>query len=168
MYTLLITRNDIIKNSFLKGSIDVDQIVTFIRPSQDKYLVNLLGSVLFQTMMDKIGGGEELTDIYTELLGHIKRCLMWYVVAEYIPFSSIQFKGDGAYQINNEQYQSASKGDLDYLLVKALDNAEVYAKRLQNFLCANSSLIPEYYETTGKSDNIYPDSSNQYFSGLNL
>lgn len=168
MYALLITRNDIIKNSFLKGSIDVDQIITFIRPAQDKYLINILGTVLFNKMMELVSSGETLTEPYSTLLGHIKRCLIWYVVAEYVPFSSIQFKSEGAYSVNNEQFTSASRNDLDYLMMKALDNAEVYNRRLQDYLCANSSILPEYNQTTGKSDNIYPDKSNQYFSGINL
>lgn len=168
MYTLLITRNDITTNSFLGGSIDVDKITNFIRPAQDKYLINLLGSVLFQTMMDNVGGKVEMESIYVELFGHIKRCLIWYTIAEYIPFSSVQFKGDGAYSINNADYTSPSRNDLDYLMMKALDNAEVYSKRLQDFLIANSASIPEYYSTTGLSNNIYPDGSNQYFSGINL
>jgi len=168
MYTLLINRNDIIKNSFLKGSIDVDQLVTFIRPAQDKYIVNLLGSSLLNKMMTDIGTGTTLTEPYSELLGHIKRCLLWYVVSEYLPFSSFQFKSDGAYQINNEQFTSASRNDIEYLLIKALDNAEMYSKRLQKFLVANMTLIPEYNESDAKSDTIYPDGSNQYFSGIHL
>ena len=168
MYALLITRNDIIKNSFLKGSIDVDQIITFIRPAQDKYLINLLGTVLFNKMMELVATGDPLNEPYSTLLGHIKRCLIWYVVSEYIPFSSIQFKSEGAYSVNNEQFTSATKSELDYLMMKSLDNAEVYARRLQDYLCANSTIIPEYTQTTGKSDNIYPDKSNQFFSGINL
>lgn len=168
MYVLLITRKDIIENTYLKGSIDTDQIMNFIRPAQDKFLINLLGTVLLQKMMDDIANNVSLTPIYEELLGHIKRCLIWYVVAEYIPFSSVQFKGDGAYTINNEQYQSASKSELEYLTMKALDNAEMYSKRLQKFLEANAVNIPEYYATTGKINNIYPDGNSQYFSGIHI
>jgi len=166
-YALLIKRQDIITNSFLKGSIDVDQIITFIRPAQDKYIINILGSVLFNKVMNSIIYDEPLTGIYDDLLGHIKRCLIWYVVAEYLPFSSIQFKSDGAYTINNEQFSSASRNDIDYLLVKALNNAEMYSKRLNDFLMANMTQIPEYMETTGKNDNIYPRNS-KYFSGIHF
>lgn len=167
MYTLLIGRNDIIKNSFLKGSIDVDQLITFIRPAQDKYIINILGSSLLNKLMYDVGTGNTMTDIYNELWGHTKRCLLWYVVAEYLPFSSIQFKSDGAYMINNEQFTTPSRGDIEYLLIKALDNAEMYSKRLQKFLIANMNLIPEYNISSSKSDTIYPDGSNQYFSGIN-
>ena len=46
-YALFITRNDIIKNSPLQGAIDSDALLPFMRTAQDKYLKNLLGTVLF-------------------------------------------------------------------------------------------------------------------------
>jgi len=47
-YALFITRNDIIKNSPLQGAIDADALLPFVRTAQDKYLKNLLGTVLFE------------------------------------------------------------------------------------------------------------------------
>jgi hypothetical protein len=53
-------------------------------------------------------------------------------------------------------------------LSKALDNAGYYSTRLQDYLLANSSNIPEYLESVGDSTQIYPDQSNQYFGGIEL
>ena len=46
-YVLFITRNDIIKNTPLQGAIDADKLLPFVRTAQDKYLLDLLGTVLF-------------------------------------------------------------------------------------------------------------------------
>ena len=50
-YALFITRNDIIKNTPLQGSIDADRLLNFVRTAQDKYILNLLGTVLFYRLV---------------------------------------------------------------------------------------------------------------------
>jgi len=54
------------------------------------------------------------------------------------------------------------------LLNKALNNADYYSTRLQDYLIANSPNIPEYYESVGDATQIYPDTTNQYFGGIQL
>jgi hypothetical protein len=53
-------------------------------------------------------------------------------------------------------------------LNKALNNADYYALRLQNYLIAYSNNIPQYLQTVGNQTQIYPDQSNQYFGGIQL
>ena len=106
-FGLFITRNDIIKNTPLGGAIDADALLPFVRTAQEKYILNLLGTVLYNKLQDD-------------------------------------------------------------MLSKALDNAGYYSTRLQDYLLANSSNIPEYLQSTGDSTQIYPDQSNQYFGGINL
>ena len=105
-YALFITRNDIIKNTPLQGAIDADALLPFVRVSQDKYLKNLLGTILFdylqaQIIANTVGG---LSVYYQDLLDdYIKNALMWYSCVEYIPFSSVQFKSNGAVKQQSEQ-----------------------------------------------------------------
>ena len=53
-YALFITRNDIIKNTPLQGAIDADALLPFVRTAQDKYLKNLLGTILFDYLQAEI------------------------------------------------------------------------------------------------------------------
>ena len=46
-YALFITRNDIIKKTPLQGSIDSDRLLPFVQTAQEKYILNLLGTVLY-------------------------------------------------------------------------------------------------------------------------
>jgi hypothetical protein len=94
--------------------------------------------------------------------------LIWYACVEYIPFSSVQFKSNGAVKQTSEQASAPTKGEIDYLLNKALNNADYYALRLQNYLIAYSNQIPQYLESVGNQTQIYPDQSNQYFGGIQL
>jgi len=87
---------------------------------------------------------------------------------EYIPFSATSFKSEGAVKHKSEQSDPVPKIEIDYLTAKAQDNAEYYATRMQDYLIANGTNIPEFFETTGDTTNIFPDQSNQYFGGLNL
>lgn len=168
-YALFITRNDIIKTTPLQGAIDADKLLPFIRTAQDKYILNLLGTVLFNKLQDDITAGTAFTGKYAELMeDYIKPTLVWYSCVEYIPFSGISFKSEGSFKHQSESSISPGKNEIDYLLNKALNNADYYATRLQDFLVAYSVQIPEFLETVGNATQIYPDQSNQYFGGIEL
>ena len=170
-YALFINRNDIIKNTPLQGAIDADALLPFMRTAQDKYLKNLLGTVLFDYLQDQITAGtvSSLSSYYQDLLDdHIKLTLMWYACVEYIPFSSVQFKSNGSVKQQSEQGIAPSKAEIDYLLAKAQANAEYYALRLQNYLISYSNQIPQYLQSVGNQTQIYPDQTNQYFGGIQL
>lgn len=168
-FGLFITRNDIIKNTPLGGAVDADALLPFVRTAQEKYLLNLLGTVLYNKIQDDIEAGTAFTGIYQTLVSdYIKPTIIWYSCVEYIPFSAISFKSNGAVKHISEQSVSPGKNEIDYLLSKALDNAGYYSTRLQDYLIANSSSIPEYLESVGNSTQIYPDQSNQYFGGIEL
>jgi len=170
-YALFITRNDIIKNSPLMGAIDADSLLPFVRTAQDKYLKNLLGTVLFEYLQAQIIANtvSALSVYYQDLLDdHIKYTLIWYACVEYLPFCSIQFKSNGAVKQQSEQGIAPSKTEVDYLKQSAQANADYYALRLQNYLLAYLNEIPQYLQTTGNMTQIWPDQSNQYFNGLNL
>ena len=110
-----------------------------------------------------------MSSYYQDLMDdHIKYTLLWYACVEYIPFSSVQFKSNGAVKQQSEQGIAPAKSEIDYLLNKALNNADYYALRLQNYLIAYSNNIPQYLETVGNQTQIYPDQSNQYFGGIQL
>jgi hypothetical protein len=170
-YPLFITRNDIIKNTPLNGAIDADKLLPFVRTAQDKYMLNLLGTVLFYYLQEQIAANtvSSLDSFYQDLIDdHIKPTLIWYSCVEYIPFSQISFKSEGAVKHISEQSVAPSKNEIDYLLNKALNNADWYATRLQNYLIAFSNQIPQYLESVGNMTQIYPDMGNAYFGGINL
>lgn len=170
-YALFITRNDIIKNTPLQGSIDADRLLNFVRTAQDKYILNLLGTVLFYKLQEDISNGtfNSLGAAYQDLMKeHIKPTLIWYACVEYIPFSSVQFKSEGAVRHETETAKAVTKNDVDYLLQKSMSNADYYATRMQNYLVSFSNQIPEYYESVGNQTQIYPDMGNAYFGGINL
>ena len=168
---LFITRNDIIKNSPLQGAIDADALLPFMNTAQVKWIKNLLGTVLYDYLQAQIIAGTvgSLSIYYQDLLDdHIKPTLIWYTCVEYIPFSSIQFKSNGAVKQTSEQATAPSKLEIDYLKQQAQANADYYALRLQNYLISYSNEITQYLESVGNQTQIYPDQTNQYFGGIQL
>jgi hypothetical protein len=170
-YALFITRNDIIKNTPLQGAIDADKLLPFVRTAQDKYMLNLLGTVLFDYLQAKIidSSFSTLNVYYQDLMNdHIKPTLIWYSCVEYIPFSSVSFKSEGAVKHLSDQSVAPAKSEVDYLKYHAQSNADYYATRLQNYLISYSNQIPQYLESIGNQTQIFPDMSNTYFGGINL
>jgi hypothetical protein len=170
-YALFINRNDIIKNTPLQGAIDADALLPFVRTAQDKYLKNLLGTILFDYLQAQIiaNNVDNLSIYYQDLLDdYVKNALIWYACVEYIPFSSVQFKSNGAIKQQSEQGTAPSKSEIDYLKAQAQQNADYYALRLQNYLIAYSNNIPQYLQSIGNQTQIYPDQSNMYFGGIQL
>jgi hypothetical protein len=168
-YALFITRNDIIKNTPLQGSIDSDRLLPFIRTAQEKYLLDLLGTVLYYKLQADIEAGTPFTGYYKDLVDdHIKPTLIWYSTVEYLPFSAVQFKSEGAVKHESDQSKSVTKNEVDYLLQKSMNNADYFATRLQNYLISYSNQIPEYLESVGNQTQIYPNMGNTYFGGLQL
>ena len=170
-YALFISRNDIIKQSPLQGSIDADRLLSFMRTAQEKYILDLLGTVLYYKLQEEVIAGTfpQMNVFYQDLMkDHIKPTLIWYAMGEYLPFSGVQFKSEGAVKHESEQSKAVNKNEIDYLLQKATDNAEYYATRMQNYLIAYSNQIPEYLQSVGNATQIFPNMANTYFSGINL
>jgi hypothetical protein len=170
-YALFITRNDIIKNTPLQGAIDADRLLPFVRTAQDKYMLDLCGTVLFYYLQAQIEAGtfSTLNVYYQDLMNdHIKNTLIWYSVVEYMPFSQIQFKSEGAVKHQSDQSVAPLKSDIDYLLQKAMNNADYYSTRMQNYLISYSDQIPQYLESIGNQTQVFPNMSNTYFGGINL
>jgi hypothetical protein len=125
-FGLLITRNDIIKNTPLGGAIDADSLLPFIRTAQEKYILNLVGTVLYDKLQDDVESQTAFTGYYLTLVeDYIKPTLIWYSCVEYIPFSATSFKSEGAVKHKSEQSEPVPKIEIDYLAAKAQDNARL-------------------------------------------
>lgn len=162
---LFISRNDIIKRSYIGGNIDPEKIIPFVKTAQDKYILLACGSVLYKYLQDQIEAGTLATP-YTELIQlYIVDTLVHYSVCEALPYLAYTIDNGSIFKNTSEQAVSPSKGDIDFLLQKELQTAQFYAERLVTYLIANNQLYPQYNQSTGKLDNVYPDKGQQYTQG---
>jgi len=163
---LFCSRNDIVKRTPLGGNVDPDKIIPFVKTAQDKYILIALGTVLYDYLQDQVAAGT-LTGVYKTLVDeYIIDTLVHYSMVEALPFLAYSIGNVGIVKnINSEQAISPNKADIDYLLQKELSTAQFYSERLVTYLIAQNSLYPQYLQTTGFSDNVYPDKGQQYRNG---
>jgi len=163
---LFCSRNDIVKRTPLGGNVDPDKVIPFVKTAQDKYLLIALGTVLYDYLQDQIAAGT-LTGVYKTLVDeYIVDTLVHYTMVEALPFLAYTIGNTGITKnLNSEQGASPAKNEIDYLLQKELSTAQFYSERLVNYLIAQNTLYPQYLQTTGFSDNVYPDKGQQYRNG---
>jgi hypothetical protein len=162
---LFITRNDIIKRAYVGGNIDPEKIIPFVKTSQDKYILMLLGTVLYNRLQNDIALNT-VSGLYKVLLDeYICDTLVHYSFVEALPFLSYTVANGAIYKNVSEQGQLPSKQDIDFLLQKELQTAQFYAERLVTYLIANNASYPEYNQSNGQLDNVFPDKGQQYTNG---
>jgi hypothetical protein len=162
---LFISRNDIIKRSYVGGNIDPEKIIPFVKTAQDKNILTTCGTVLYNYLQDQIEAGT-LTGVYVTLVElYIKDCLVHYSVCEALPFLSYTIANGSIYKNTSEQAVSPSKNDIDFLLQKELQTAQFYNERLTTYLIANNNIYPQYNQSNGQLDNVYPDMGQSYTNG---
>ena len=167
---LFISVDELKKKSIIDGNVDSDKILQFVEVAQDTHIQNYLGTNLYNKLQNLIIDAE-INDVgniaYKELLDtYVKPMLIWYSQATYLPFSLFQVKNGGVYKHVTENAESINKDDLEYIIQRTRDNAEFYTKRYLDYICANSTLYPEYL--TNANGDMYPDRDVNYSGGWKL
>ena len=146
------------KKSIISGSVDPDSMLQFIETAQDMHVQNYLGTELYRKLMLLVSNGT-IVDVansdYKGLLDDfIKPMLAWYTQAEYIPFASYTLSNKGLFKHSSDNASTLDREEIAGLANRANDKAVFYTNRLINYLCDNSTLFPEYNDTT---EDMSPD-----------
>ena len=121
---LFCSRNDIVKRTVLGGNVDPEKIIPFVKTAQDKYLLLILGTKLFDKMQNDIGAGTLSGQYLTLQNEYIIDTLVHYALVEALPFIAYTFgNGSISRNINAEQGTAPTKNDVDFLLQKELATA---------------------------------------------
>ena len=164
---LFISVGELKKKSIIDGNVDSDKILQFVEVAQDTHIQNYLGSNLYRKLQELIllgTIGDVANEDYKTLLDdYVKPMLIWYSQSTYLPFSLFQVKNGGIHKHTSENGDVVSKDELDYIIQRTRDNAEFYTKRFLDFICANSTLYPEYI--TNANGDMYPDKDVNYTGG---
>lgn len=162
---LFISRNDLIKRAVIGGNIDPEAIVPHMYTAQNKYILPLLGSVLYYKIQDDIQSGT-ITGVYKDLVDNlITDTLVHYTMVESLPFLAYRVTNAGIQKHVSEQGESVSKNEVDFLLTKSLQSAQFFAERLVEYLMAHNVDFPEYNQSTGYSDTVWPNKKSQFSTG---
>lgn len=138
------------KYTTINGAVDPNLLYPAIYLAQDKYLSAYLGTSLYTKLKDDIAGNTLSGDYQTLVDDYARRVVLWWTMVEALP--SLTYKVDNGTLVQRTSEDSSPVTDTVFkdMLNRARANAEYYTALMVDYLCANSSLFPEY------SNNVYP------------
>lgn len=148
-------------------NVDSRLILPSIAQSQDKYILQLLGTGLYNEIVNQISGSTLSTANELLLNEYVKECLAAYTIYECSDFLLYKFTNKGIEKQTSDNSQPISRLELDGLKSKLLDSAQYYAERVNRFLLANTNTYPLYLQPGSGIDTIYPTQKNYDF-GIHL
>lgn len=153
---LFINRTDLVKNTFINGSVDTDRFIQVIKISQFQHLQIYCGSALYDQLSDAILNNSVTADQQALLNDYLQPMLIHYSMVDYIPIASFEIKNGGLFKHTSENGQAATKEEIDFLTQKHRSYAEFYTRRFIDYMNYNASTkFPEYYSNS--NDDMYPD-----------
>ena len=164
--TLLIDMDYIKDNSILDDNVDERLMVDALWTAQREYILPILGTDLFNDIISKAAAGTLAGNDLILVNTYIAPCLLKYLVFEMTPILAYKYRNKGVVQQTSENSQATSFDDLNHLLNRWRDKAEMFAEDIINYLCANSTLFPLYC-TNSDADDIHP-SKTGFTGGLFL
>ena len=135
--------------------------------AQEIYLQELLGTVLYDKLCSDITGNTLSGNYETLVKFYIKDYLLWKCYEESVAFIHYSTTNGGVFEHQPENGTPVEPFKLKMLTDKAKNNADAFAKRLQDHLCFYAgSRYPEYYQN--KNDDVFPDGSVQDSTNMNF
>ena len=158
---LFISREDLVRNTIISGTVDTDIFLPFIKLAQIQHIQNYLGTKLYDKISEDVTNGTVLPDYEFLLNEYVQPMLIHFVMVDYLPFCQYSIKNGGIFKHSSETATQPSKEEVDYLVQKHRNFAEFYTRRFIDYMTFNaSSKYPEYY--TNQNEDMYPDKSASY------
>lgn len=164
MATVLLTDTKTVKDrTTLGGSIDSNKLQQLIKMAQDIHVESVLGTPLYEKLLTDVSASSVTGNYETLLDTYVVPMLCWWSALEYVEMGAFDVVNGGVQINRGDNSDSAGLGEIKFLAQKYRDRAEHYTQRLKDWLCENSTLVPEYNQATGS--DVYPDSSSENFHG---
>lgn len=139
MTNILFISEDYVKtNSGLNDNLFGKFLLPTMREAQDVYLQQIIGSTLYNKIINLIDEeiiGEDEYVLYKELLDdYIRPYLLYETLVQLIPVINAKLANFGSMQSNDEHLVNLSQGDVVVLTGHYQGNADFYCRRLQEFI----------------------------------
>jgi len=164
---LLITADFYKRNSVVNLNLDSEIIHPFITKAQNMNIERVLGTNLFDTVLEQVRVGSLETRIITLLEDYIQPALVEWVTYTALPYYNYKFTNKAVVRKSSENSESSSLNEINYLRNDTRDDAEYLSQRITKFLETNESTYPEYKSGNDDCDDITPVKNN-FFSGIYL
>ena len=140
--TILLTDNELSKNTLLSGNIDKDKLRQCILDAQAERLEVLLGEKLYEKICADYEADtleDEYLNLYTD---YIKPFLIRQSALEYLKIGAFSVSNNGIFQPTSQNAQPISDAQLQVLKDEMSIKANAYADRMHRWLKQNN--LPEY------------------------
>lgn len=152
--TLLTNLDDILHMTSISGSIDEYKINPHILNAQILYLEPILGSDLYEKIIDLVETNAISGETNYKLLldDYIVPSLVFHCCELYIPFNSFIISDVGTFQFQPSNANPNPQSEIDRLSNRYRTIGAKYDDKLVKYLCKNSNMFPEYTNNTGLVD----------------
>ena len=131
------------------------KILPVIWQSQTQYIQNLLGTPLYKDLLSKVEAETITGDDLILVNDYIADTLLYYVQFELQIPLLFNFRNKSTATNNSQWSNPIGTKELSRIENRMKDKAEFFAKRITEYLCANSVLFP-LYTTFTTSDEVRP------------
>lgn len=147
IHNILLLSEDFIKsNSNISDNAFGKFLLPSIRESQDIYLQEIIGSALYQSILEKIKDNA-LTDPYKEFVDdYVRWYLLYQVLADVIDILDVKLANLGTVRSRDEYVDNIGDGERDRLKQNYQYKADFYCRRMQEFLLNNRNAFIELDE----------------------
>lgn len=158
---LLISDVMLKERTAVHGNIDPKLIYPEIKVAQDMYIEKLLGTALYNKLLDLIGNGT-ISDAgnaeYKKLLDrYIVDALLHYTMSGMVTTTSFQIWNKGVVRKQGVDTELPTMAEIVDLSNMYRNRAELYAERLRKYLKQNAATkFPEYINPGSGIDDIHP------------
>ena len=139
---ILLTDNELSKNTLLSGNIDKDKLRQCILDAQAERLEVLLGEKLYEKICADYEADtlrDEYLTLYTD---YIKPFLIRQSALEYLKIGAFSVSNNGIFQPTSQNAQPISDSQLQVLKDEMSIKANAYADRMHRWL--KQANLPEY------------------------
>lgn len=150
------SNTDVMKCAPFSGTPNFVSISPTIQMVEEKYLIDIIGTELYNKLNTAYKNATAETDLQPALLLLLTRCRLMcgsYIAHHYISISDINLTDAGARRLETEKDKTAFQYQVTNFKKETLQTAEMYAEKLLEFLEENKADYPEW--VTSKQFIIY-------------
>ena len=160
MATLWIGQDYLIRHSVIDDNTEYDKITPVIELVQDKYILPLLGTSLYNTIethiLAYVNSATTIPTAYKTLIdNYILKMMVHYIMYESSPTFKFRYANKGIMTNSSDNGQPIPTNDMEYLMNIWKTNGEMYGDRMIKYLNYNNSTYPTYNNNTGA--DIFPE-----------
>ena len=145
------------ENTVLHYNVDDGYITPLINSVQDTKVMPILGSALYDEILDQVENNTVTSLNETLIKTYIRPVLKWEVCSKYVQVGTYQLRNKGTGTKSGDGFSPLGQNELFAAKNIFKDNADFYRRKLANYLKANESSYPLYMNPPTGCDVVQPE-----------